>query len=111
METKTVDLGPAELLEAAEVAKQIQSLRERLASILGGNVNVTGVSGPSPAPAKRKMPKAAREKIREAALQRWAKVREGKGTGKRNNAPAAQTTQEAAAPQEPASQASQAVAA
>lgn len=100
METKTVDLGPAELLEAAEVAKQIQSLRERLASILGGNVNVTGVSGPSPAPAKRKMPKAAREKIREAALQRWAKVREGKGPGKRNNAPAAQET----APQEPAPQ-------
>ena len=71
METK-VTLTSAQLTEAANVSKEIEALQTRLAGILGGTVDVTGVTGTNTG-GKRKMSPAARRKISEAAKVRWAK--------------------------------------
>ena len=68
-----VTLTSAQLTEAANVSKEIEALQERLAGILGGTVNVSGVTSNGTPDTKRKMSPAARKKIAAAATARWAK--------------------------------------
>jgi hypothetical protein len=61
-------LTSQQLTEAAELAKQIETLKVRLQGILGGTVEVT----------KSGMSDAAKAKIGQAQKRRWRKYHEAK---------------------------------
>ncbi len=68
------NISSKQLLRAAQIKEQIESLETELAQLLGGSENHKETK-----PGGRTMSNAARAKIAAAARARWAKVRAAKG--------------------------------
>ena len=65
--------SPAQLRRAADIQEKLQSLRDELNEILGGEVSTPAQT--TEAPKKRKVSAAGRARMRAAQLARWAKIK------------------------------------
>ena len=74
------ELSPRQLREAIKLSEQIQSLRQRLQTILGGKGSPSAPAAKTPramrpAGKKRTMSPEGRERIAAAHRARWAKLK------------------------------------
>jgi hypothetical protein len=82
------DLSTSQLREALQLSEQIDSLQERLKSLLDGKEAAVSASPAGSTRARKGMSPATRAKMRAAQQARWAKL---KGSGE-EAAPAAETS-------------------
>lgn len=69
------DLSTAQIREVLQLRERIESLQQRLDSLIGGEGQIRakgGVRGPRAAKRRKAMSPQARAKIAEAARRRWA---------------------------------------
>ena len=80
------DLSTTQLRQALEISEQIDTLQQRLKSLLGGAASEVTEEEPATSPRARKgMSAATRAKMRAAQQARWSKIR---GTAKETATPA-----------------------
>ena len=90
----TNELSPSQFRAAVKLSEQIDSLKQRLQSILGSARASKGVASKPKAikgrrGGKRTMSPEGRERIAAAARARWARVRGGKSASAKTTAKAA----------------------
>jgi hypothetical protein len=80
------DLSTTQLRQALELSEQIDTLQQRLKSLLGGSVSAAPAEPTGSTRTRKGMSAATRAKMRAAQQARWSKI---KGTPAKETAPAA----------------------